>query len=638
MSESLRLFLVEDDDDIALMVRKAFERVGHRVARCRAGADALTVLGHDSFDLVLLDNDLLDMPGLELLQELQQQRDTPALMLITFGDEQLAAHVLRAGALDYVVKGPDLAFLTELPKRAGESVRRHRLQQFNRLLVEALESARDGVMITDSQGVILHVNQALEHMTGYQRDELIGQTPRLLKSGVHPPETYAAMWKAVLARTSWQGELANRRKDGGLVEVSLALAPIDAGLGQPLHFVGIHRDISERKQLERQLVQAQKLQSIGTLASGVAHEFNNLLAGITGYASLGLDETDTSAIVRSYLEQIIELTDRAAGLTRQLLAFARKPPLHRKLITLDDLLRNTAEFVTRSLRLTVNLEIVPPAAGVVPLVDADSGQLQQALVNLAFNARDAQDAPLPLMFRLRHEVLSEVRSGFPDAVLPGDYVVLEVADSGCGMTPEVLNQALDPFFTTKDVGQGTGLGLPVVFGIVHAHGGFLTIDTAPGRGTCVGLHLPRIIPATPDQQDSPTALKRNSGMYTIPRPLLVVCEEETVRELFSRLLDQAGHRVVCSSRESDPVVLLRREPKVELIVVDLTPSATDAGVALVERLRQERPELPVLLCGRDVDLESVRPRVTKVAGCLSKPFLRDELIQAVRRVLTGSVG
>jgi PAS domain S-box-containing protein len=634
MSEPLRLFLVEDDDDIALMVRKALERVGQRVTRCRAGADALTVLGHESFDLVVLDNYLPDMPGLELLQAMQSQRGgTPTLMLVAFGDEQLAARVLRAGALDYIVKDPDLVFLSELPKRVADSVRRHRLQQSHRLLVEALESAGDGVMITDGRGVILHVNRALEQMTGYSREELIGQTPRLLKSGVHPPEMYAGMWQAVLSRASWQGELTNRRKDGGLVEVSLALAPIQAGAGEP-HFVGIHRDVSERKQLERQLVQAQKMQSIGTLASGVAHEFNNLLAGITGYASLGLEEAVCPQPLQEYFQQVLELAERAAVLTRQLLAFARKPPLRRQLTALDELLRTTADFVTRTMRVPVELDVLPGPTGSPPLVDADPGQLQQALVNLALNGRDAQGTALPLLFRLRQVVLTEAWSAFPDAVPPGTYVVAEVADRGCGMTPEVLGQALDPFFTTKEVGRGTGLGLPVVFGIVRALLGFLTIDTTPGLGTCVALYFPRITPPAPCEEATPSEAADPGPETRVARPpLLVVCDEEAVREVFSRVLDQAGHRVMCSGREADLLALLRCEPKVNLVVVDLAPSATPEALALVGRLRREHPGLPLLICGRDSDLAAARRRLDGVAGWLAKPFRREELLESVQQAL-----
>src|SRR5581483_2581358 len=290
----LHLFLVEDDDDIAYLIRKSLERDDHRVTRCKSAADALIVLAQTSFDLVLLDQLLPDMPGLDLLQRLSREGIlVPVLMVTGKGNEDLAASVLRAGALDYVVKDPELKFLAELPKRAAESVRRHRLELSNRLLVQALESARDGIMITDLHGTILEVNSALQQQTGYARHELIGQNPRLLKSGRHPPEFYARMWQTILAsRQAWEGELTNRRKDGQERQTSMTISPILDEQGRLTHFVGIQRDITEQRRLEQQMLQMQKMQSVGTLAGGIAHEFNNLMAGINGYASLGLREED----------------------------------------------------------------------------------------------------------------------------------------------------------------------------------------------------------------------------------------------------------------------------------------------------------------------------------------------------------
>jgi PAS domain S-box-containing protein len=492
MTQRLRLLLVEDDDDVALMIRKALERADHQVTRCHAADEALQTLNEQTFDLVLLDHHLPDMAGLELVERLAQEgSDTPSLMVTAYGDEQLATRALHAGALDYVVKDPALAFLTELPKRVSEAFSRHRLQQFNRLLSVALESARDGIIITDRHRVIQHVNQALEAMTGYARTELVGQTPAILRSDRHTPQEYERVWKAVVVHGSWQGELFQRRKDGSLVEVSLTVSSILSARGEPTHYVGIERDISERKRIERQVLQASKIQSIGTLASGVAHEFNNLLAGITGYASLGMEELDPTEPVRDFLQQILTLADRAATLTRQLLAFARQPPLWRQSLPVEELVRATADFVKHSLRTEVELDLQAGPDGQPLLVEADVGQLQQALVNLALNSKDAQEGQTARMtFRLRPVTLAAAQTAYPEDVPAGAYVVLEVIDPGCGMTPEVLHQSADPFFTTKEVGRGTGLGLPVVFGIVRAHQGYLTIESAPGRGTCVGLYLP----------------------------------------------------------------------------------------------------------------------------------------------------
>jgi PAS domain S-box-containing protein len=654
MTEPLSLFLVEDDDDIALLIRKCLERADARVTRCRTAADALIVLGHNSYDLVLLDPAPPDMTGADLLQALGREGvAVPVLAVIGRGDEHLAAEVLRAGALDYVVKDPSLAFLAELPKRVAEVVTRHRLQQMNRLLAQALESARDGVVITDLQGTILKVNQALEAMTGYTREELLGQTPRLFKSGRHAPEVYAELWRTVLGGASWQGELTNRRKDGSLFQASLTVSPIRDARGRLTHFVGIQRDVTAHKQLEQQLLQAQKMQSIGTLAGGVAHEFNNLLAGINGYAALGLREAGLSPTLREFLQQVVDLSQRAAILTRQLLTFARKSTLVRRRLDVAELARDTAELVTRSLHQEVRLEL-PAGEGAVPLwVEADANQLQQALINLAINARDAQReraarepagadaAPRdrcqpPVVFRLTRALLTGEQSAFPQNIPPGDYVLLQVEDQGMGMTPEVMAQSLDPFFTTKDVGEGTGLGLPMVFGIVQGHQGYLAIDSAPGRGTRIGLYLPRLtqgltgptIAAAPDAAEAEIQ----------PAPggtILVIDDEEAVLDVVRRYLEVAGHEVVCATSGRDGLEMLNGRA-VDLVILDLMMPREDAATTL-QRLRQRRPGVPVLLSTGLPQADPAPELLNKPGvGLIRKPFRMSELWQAVRQALSGA--
>ncbi len=637
-TESLNLFVVEDDDDIALLVRKSLERAGHRVTRCRTGADALTVLGHATFDLVLLDQKLPDLSGAELLQALAGENiSVPALMVTAHGDEQLASQVLRAGALDYVVKDAELRFLAELPKRVAESVTQHRLRQSNRLLVAALESAGDGVMVTDLQGTIIHVNRALEQLSGYARDELIGKKPSLFKSGVHAPGDYRKLWDTVLARRPWQGELTNRRKDGRHVEVSLTVSPVLDARGQLTHLTGILRDVSERKHLERQLMQAQKMQGVGTLAAGVAHEFNNLLAGISGYASLALHEPDLADSPAEFLRHVVALSERAARLTRQLLIYARKPELARRPTSVIDLVTATADLMRQTVGLESAIDL-PPEGGPPLAVNGDANQLQQALVNLGLNARDAVIVdPAPptsrdVTFRVAHRPLAEELKAFPQNVPPGDYVLIEVEDRGCGMAPEVLAQAIDPFFTTKEVGQGTGLGLPMVFGIVQGHHGHMAIDSAPGSGTRVGLYLPRLESA-PASAERPAFV---AGQVVEPeatpgRAILVVDDEEAVLDVVCRFLEIAGHRAVGVSSGQDALEHLRRGRDVDLVILDLMMPRED-GLRTLESLRQLRPRLPVLLCTGLPQAEPP-PDAANAAGLLRKPFKMNELWWAVRKAL-----
>jgi two-component system cell cycle sensor histidine kinase/response regulator CckA len=646
MTESLRLFVIENDDDTALLIRRHLERAGHAVTRCRTAADALIVLGHAAFDLVLLGRRLDDGEGLDLLSTLAREGiSVPVIVVTGKGDEQLAARVLRAGALDYIVMDSALTFLAELPERIRESVTRHRLEQMNRLLIQALESARDGILITDLQGTILKVNQALVDLTGYSRQELLGQTPRLLKSPLHPPGLYARMWQTILARRSWQGELTNRRKDGTLFQASLTVSPIVDAQGRLTHFVGIQRDVSEHKQLERALLQAQKMQSVGTLAGGVAHEFNNLLAGINGYAALGLREPNVGPVLREFLERVVDLSERAAGLTRQLLAFARKPALARQPTAMPELVRNTAGLVTRTLRQEVRVDLSADERELPRLtVEADANQLQQALVNLALNARDAVRARQTdgervgadgaVVFRLRSAVLAAEQPGFPQQVPPGDYVVVEVEDGGTGMTPDVLNQSLDPFFTTKEVGQGTGLGLPMVFGIVQGHQGYLTIDSELHRGTRVCLYLPRAIPGTDTASSShPGDAAVVVPESTVGRSILVIDDEVAVLDVVRRFLQIAGHSVTCASSGQEGLEHLAAGRPCDLIVLDLMMPREDALMTF-QLLRQRRPGVPVLLCTGLPQVEAAPELLSSgAAGLIRKPFRMNELWSAVEQAL-----
>ena len=348
MTESLHLFVIEDDPETALLIRRHLERAGHHVTplphgrrrphrappyRLRSGPARSSVCPTWA-------------AWTSCTFWAQEGISVPVLIVTRDKEAETATRVLRAGALDYIIKDTALTFLGELPKRVSESVTRHRLEQMNRLLVQALESARDGIMITDLQGSILKVNQALENLTGYSRQELLGPTPRSLKSLVHRPELYEEMWRTILDGRSWQGELTNRRKDGSLFQASMTISPIVDSQGRLTHFVGIQRDITEHKQLERSCCKRQKMQSVGTLAGGVAHEFNNLLAGINGYASLGLREPEAGPTLREF-HPTYRGPVRAGGLADAAAAGFRPQagPDAGNAAPMTDLLRDTAELV-----------------------------------------------------------------------------------------------------------------------------------------------------------------------------------------------------------------------------------------------------------------------------------------------------
>jgi PAS domain S-box-containing protein len=467
-------------------------------------------------------------------------------------------------------------------------------------------------------------------MFGYSRQELYGENPRKLKSGEHAKEMFTELWRSILSRTSWEGELVNKRKDGSLLDVSLTISPIVDARGQLTHFVGIYRDISERKQMERQLFQAQKMQSVGTLAGGIAHEFNNLLAGISGYASLGLRDAAVPPAVHEFLAKIAQLSERAANLTKQLLAFARRPTLSRQALSMAKLFRATAELVKRSLSIEIEVHIEAGKMAEDDLVAlADGNQLQQVLVNLALNARDALKEPSPIIFRLRPQTLTGDMPAFPQSVPAGDYVVLEVEDRGSGMSPEVLHQALDPFFTTKEIGHGTGLGLPVAFGIVHAHQGFLTIRTRLDKGSCVSLYFPRLA-TTPAIETS------DQGEILEPEPvpgrsILVIDDEEAVLDIIRRFLEIAGHKVIGAMNTAAALEVLANGSSVDLIIMDLMIPG-EQGHQSFRAIRKQCARTPILLCTGLLQTGEAPVLLNEGAvDVLRKPFKMTELWNAVSK-------
>jgi len=302
---------------------------------------------------------------------------------------------------------------------------------------------------------------------------------------------------------------------------------------------------------------------------------------------------------------------------------------------IEMLVRDTADLVRKTLSAEVVLDLEPPAdEGKSLIAQADINQLQQVLVNLALNARDASQPPAPITFRLRQALFAGELPAFPENVPPGDYVVVEVEDQGSGMPAEVLSQALDPFFTTKEVGQGTGLGLPVAFGIVRGHQGFLTIDSQPGRGTCVGLYLPRLANAefaikTQDADSNPARVPA-----AVPtRDILIIDDEAAVLEVVRRFLEIAGHRVRCANSGREAVAGLDDGHSVDLVILDLM-IPREEGAATIARLREARPGLPILVCTGLLQTDRApAPVQTDGVHVLRKPFRMDKLWDAVNEAL-----
>ncbi|MBI4470840.1 MAG: PAS domain S-box protein, partial [Acidobacteria bacterium] len=348
-----------------------------------------------------------------------------------------------------------------------------------------MEQSPASVIITDPEGRIEYVNPKFTQVSGYTFEEVKQKNPRVLKSGEADPEFYEQLWKTIKSGGEWTGEFHNRKKNGELYWELASISPIKNRAGEITHFVCVKEDITARRAMEEalraseeQLRQAQKMESIGTLAGGIAHDFNNILTGILGFTDLAMAEASTAGPAHSHLQQIRQLADRAAALTRQLLTFARRQVLDRECINLNDSVTALSTFLRRVIGEVIDLQL--DLAGDLKNVDVDVSQMDQVLVNLCVNARDAMPGGGRLIISTRNVQFKPADVHLPPEAEPGAYVLLAVSDTGIGMDNATRERIFEPFFSTKAVGRGSGLGLSTAYGIIRQQCGSISVQSQPG--------------------------------------------------------------------------------------------------------------------------------------------------------------
>jgi PAS domain S-box-containing protein len=510
--------------------------------------------------------------------------------------------------------------------RAAESARLAADEQRMRLAT-AVEQAAEAIVITDREARILYVNPAFERVSGYDEAELIGANPRLLQSGRQGRDFYTSMWSTLRAGETWHGSFLNRRKDGVVYEEDAVISPIRDSAGAVVSFVGVQRDVSRERALERELAEAGRMEVVGQLAGGIAHDFNNLLTAITGYAELLRREVGADPEVQADVDEILRASRSAAGLVRQLLAFGRRQVLEPQGLALDFLVEQLRPMLGGLLGPRIALEV--RSVGSLKPVFADAGQLEEILVNLALNARDAM--PMGGAFRLSM-FNAEVASGEDrsDTVKPGHYVVLAATDSGIGMDEATRARVFEPFFTTKQAGQGTGLGLATSYGIVKQSGGYLFVESELGRGTTFTMYLP---------QHAGTVVERPPAAMAEPPPggsetVLVVEDDPAVKAIIRQALERLGYRVLASSDAEEALAQAATEVgPLPLLVTDIRLPGAD-GPALAARLRRKRPGIRVLYVSGYAGNAMVQSGfVGPDEAFLAKPFSGDDLARRVRTLL-----
>jgi PAS domain S-box-containing protein len=515
----------------------------------------------------------------------------------------------------------------------GRDVTAQRMaEEASRLLSTAVEQAAESVVITDRDGLIQYVNPAFERVTGFCREEVVGQNPRVLKSGRQDEVFYRKMWDTILRGETWTGQLVNRRKDGSFYHERAAISPMRDAAGTISNFVAVKADVSAEIRLQEQLLHAQKMEAIGRLAGGIAHDFNNLLMIIINSAIFIEPALPPEAAERTDLQALTEAANRAAELTRQLLIFSRQQPLSPRRVDLNETVQGLSKMLKRL--IGENIELVVTLDPGLPAVKADPMQIEQAVVNLAVNARDAMPQGGRLDIRTSRATfpLADTSSFIekPEGA-DGAYAAVTVCDTGAGIPEAIRYRIFEPFFTTKGVGKGTGLGLATTFSSVKQHGGFLSLQTELGGGSAFTLYLPGLeSPAGVADLKSAARLRR--GAETI----LLVEDEEMVRRTEARILTSLGYRVIEAANARDALMEADRQfGKIHLMISDIVMPDM-SGTALAAEMRRRRPDLPVLLVsGYPVAQLTEDGHLQGGEQFLGKPFTSEDASAALRRLLDG---
>ena len=504
---------------------------------------------------------------------------------------------------------------------------RERVEEERARLSLAVEQAAEAIVVTDPEGSIAYVNPAFETVTGYRRDEVLGQNPRILKSGKQDAQFYRTLWETLRRGDAWTGRFINRRKEGTLYEAEAVISPVRDGAGRIVNFVAVQRDITRERQLEEQVRQSQRIEAVGRLAGGVAHDFNNLLTIISGYGDLLLERLGPEHPQRSHVNEIRKAADRAASLTRQLLAFSRRQVLTPQVIDLNFVVTNLHNMLRRLIGEDIELVSAPGAQ--LGRVKVDPGQIEQVILNLVVNARDAMPQGGKITIETANVTLDADYAGAHFPIKAGPYVMLAVSDTGCGMAPEIQAHIFEPFFTTKEQGKGTGLGLAMVYGIVKQSGGYIWVYSEVGQGTTLKIHLPRV-----EEKLEPAEAPRRAVGRKGTETILLVEDEASVRSLVCGVLEQGGYKVLLARNGEDALIVSdQHKGPIHLLLTDVVMPEM-GGPALAEHLRPFHRAMKVLYMSGYTDDAIVHHGVLgSSAAFLQKPFTPDVLAQKVREVL-----
>jgi two-component system, cell cycle sensor histidine kinase and response regulator CckA len=616
-TELLRVLLVEDNVLDAKFITGLL-RLPTAALQCQHVtrlAEALDHLEKNSPDVILLDLNLEDSAGYDTFYRIRQAAFRAAILVLSGSDdEDLAIRTVREGAQDYLVKGTfDGRLLLRSIRYAIERKRSEEALRQSQATVRAIfENSVEGIVIFDDDGICLEANAAAGALINLPRKELIGS--RLCD---FCEKGFAEVWVQLRASQSGRGQFWTHLKDGSrrLVDYSFTANVLP---GQHLAMV---RDITEQQDMEEQLRDSQKMEAVGRLAGGVAHDFNNILGIISGHAEL-LESSASSQVERSRAEKIISATEKAASLTRQLLAFGRKQVMTLKLLDLSSVLEGISSMVDCLVGAEIQINI--QAAKNVGLVRADQSQMEQVIMNLTANAREAMPEGGTLTITIDRYLSSDQ----PD-LPPGEYIRLSISDTGAGISQEIQSRIFEPFFTTKK--NGSGLGLSTVYGIVKQSGGYITVHSEAQCGSTFSVYLPVINGSHPNPTPSESRSRSHvPGHETI----LLVDNEEDLRNATCEYLESCGYRVLTAGDGKEAIEICNRYAgSISLLISDIVMPKLN-GRGLVDHVRKTRPGTSILIISGYGADAVWRHGIALDPSCfLQKPFTFQVLSAQIRSVL-----
>ena len=491
-----------------------------------------------------------------------------------------------------------------------------------------VEQSPVSIFITDLNGSIEYVNRHFTSLTGYSKTELLGQNPRILKSGLTSQEEYQTLWNTILSGHEWRGEFQNVKKNGDIYWELALIAPIRNDTNEITNFIAIKEDITEHKKMENQLRHSQKMEAVGQLAGGIAHDFNNILTAIIGYTTILQLKISGDSTIQSLADQILASAERGASLTQGLLAFSRKEVNNPGRIDLNGVLERVEKLLIRLIGEDIRLSILP--AGQPLPVLADSMQMEQILMNLVTNARDAMPDGGEITITTD---LVRIDSGFITAHgfgTPGIYALFTLSDTGSGMEAETVKHIFEPFYTTKEMGKGTGLGLSIVYGIVKKHNGFITCHSLPGIGTIFHVYLPITSEEDRPSDDVPAETPYHSGNETI----LLAEDDDLARALTRELLEEFGYSVIEAENGEEALERYRESHRtIQLVILDaLMPRMK--GIEVYREIRKLDPEIQTIICsGYTADVMEGEESRDRNLNFVAKPFVPKQLLMKIREVL-----